>query len=139
MQIPHSDTAWCGVVDPDTFTVMEADPLSPPTWLHTTPTTVVITLGVGQHGDVIFGNVCLGGGTGALTLGYWSNKNGQKIETAADFTLLTSLNLRTATGGNQDFTGNLAQNKTTLNTFLLGANATNMANMLSAQLAAMEL
>ena len=139
MQIPHSDTPWCGVVDPDTFTVMEANPVSPPTWLHTTPTTVVITLGVGQHGDVIFGNVCLGGGTGALTLGFWSNKNGQKIETAADFTLLTSLNLRTATGGNQDFTGSLAQNKTTLNSFLLGANATNMANMLSAQLAAMEL
>jgi hypothetical protein len=138
MQIPHSDTPWCGVVDPDTFTVMEADPLNPPTWLHTTPTTVVITLGVGQHGDVIFGNVCLGAG-GGLTLGYWSNKNGQKLENAADFTALTALNLRTATGANQDFTGSLAQNKTTLNSFLLGANATNMANMLSAQLAAMTL
>ncbi|MEO7724793.1 MAG: hypothetical protein ABIU29_08930 [Chthoniobacterales bacterium] len=47
--------------------------------------------------------------------------------------------MRTANGTDQNFTGSLAQNKTTLNTFLLGANATNMANMLSAQLAAMEL
>jgi hypothetical protein len=138
MQIPHSDTPWCGVVDPDTFTVMEADPLATPTWLHTTATTVVITLGVGQHGDVLFGNVCLGAG-GGLTLGYWSNKNGQKLENAADFTALTALNLRTATGANQDFGTNLATNKNTLNSFLLGANATNMANMLSAQLAAMTL
>lgn len=139
MQIPHSDTPWCGTVDPDTFTVMEADAQMPPTWLHTTATTVVITVGPGEHGDVLFGNVCLGGGTGALTLGFWSNKNGQALENAADFTALTALNLRTATGANQDFTGALAANKTALNTFLLGANATNMANMLSAQLAAMKL
>jgi hypothetical protein len=118
---------------------MEADPLSPPTWLHTTPTTAVITLGVGQHGDVIFGNVCLGAG-GGLTLGFWSNKNGQKLENAADFTALTALNLRTATGANQDFTSpTLKTNQANLNTFLLGATATNMANMLSAQLAAMTL
>jgi hypothetical protein len=118
--------------------VTEEDALAPPTWLHTTPTMVEITLAAGQHGDVIFGNVCLGAG-GGLTLGFWSNKNGQKLENVADFTLLTSLNLKTANGSNQDFTGSLAQNKTTLNTFLLGATATNMANMLSAQLAAMEL
>jgi hypothetical protein len=99
---------------------------------------VTITLTAGQHGDVIFGNACLGAG-GGLTLGFWSNKNGQKLENAADFTALTALNLRTATGANQDFTGSLAANKTTLNTFLLGATATNMANMLSAQLAAMTL
>jgi hypothetical protein len=47
--------------------------------------------------------------------------------------------LRSATGGNVDFNGALAANKTALNSFLLGANATNMANMLSAQLTAMEL
>jgi hypothetical protein len=139
MQIPHTTTPWCAEVDPDTFTVMEADPLALPAWLHTTPTTVVITLGVGQHGDVIFGNVCLGAG-GGLTLGFWSNKNGQKLENAADFTALTALNLRTATGANQDFTSpTLKTNQTNLNTFLLGATATNMANMLSAQLAAMTL
>lgn len=139
MQLPHTDTPWCATLDPDTFTVMETQTAPPPTWLHTTSSTVVITVGAGEHGDVLFGNVCLGGGTGALTLGFWSNKNGQALETAADFTALTALNLRTATGANQDFTGSLAANKTALNTFLLGANATNMANMLSAQLAAMKL
>ena len=138
MQIPHTTTPWCAEVDPDTFNVTEADALALPTWLHTTPTVVTITLTAGQHGDVIFGNACLGAG-GGLTLGFWSNKNGQKLENAADFTALTALNLRTATGANQDFTGSLAANKTTLNTFLLGATATNMANMLSAQLAAMTL
>ncbi len=139
VQIPHTDTPWCADVDPDFFHVMEADTVPPPTWLHTTPTSVDITLIAGENGEVDFGNVCIGGGTGALTLGYWSNKNGQKVETASDFALLTGLNLRTANGGNQDFTGTLAQNKTDLNTYLLSANATNMANMLSAQLAAMEL
>ncbi len=139
MQIPHTTTPWCGTVDPDTFTVMEADVQMPPTWIHTTATTVVTTVVAGQQGEVLFGNVCLGGGTGALTLGFWSNKNGLALETAADFTALTALNLRMANGNNQDFTGSLAANKTALNTFLLGANATNMANMLSAQLAAMKL
>jgi len=139
MQVPHTDTRWCSVVDPDTFHVTELDALSPPTWLHTTDPVVTITVAAGENGEVDFGNVCLGGGTGALTLGFWSNKNGQNLETAADFTALTLLCLRTAAGGDQDFNGTLAANKTALNTFLLGANATNMANMLSAQLAAMKL
>ncbi len=138
VQIPHSDTPWCGTVDPDTFHAMEADTVGTPLWLHTTPTLVEMTVAAGQHGDVLFGNACLGAG-GGLTLGFWSNKNGQSLETAPDFTLLTNVNLKTATGVNQDFTGSFAANKTALNAFLLGANATNMANMLSAQLAAMEL
>jgi hypothetical protein len=139
VQIPHTTTPWCGTVDPDTFTAMEADPLNPPTWLHTTPTSVVLTVKAGEQGDIIFGNVCLGAG-GGLTLGFWSNKNGQKLENAADFTALTALHLRTATGADQDFTSpTLKTNQANLNTFLLGATATNMANMLSAQLAAMTL
>jgi hypothetical protein len=85
-----------------------------------------------------FGNVCLRGG-GGLTLGFWSNKNGQALEIAADFTMLTVLNLRNANGSNRDFTDTLAHNKSALNTWLLSASATNMAYMLSAQLAAMEL
>jgi hypothetical protein len=139
MQVPHTDTPWCSVVDPDTFHVTEADALAPPTWLHTTDPVVSITIVAGQNGEVDFGNVCLGGGTGALTLGFWSNKNGQNLEIAADFTALNGLCLRTALGGDQDFLGSLGANKTALNAFLLGANATNMANMLSAQLAAMKL
>jgi len=92
----------------------------------------------GSTSGVDFGNVCLGGG-GGLTLGFWSNKNGQALEIASDFTLLTSLNLRNANGSPRDFTDTLAKNKTALSQWLLAATATNMANMLSAQLAAMEL
>jgi hypothetical protein len=107
-------------------------------WIHTTPTQQDVTLQAGDHTTVQFGNVCLGAGK-ALTLGFWSNKNGQSLELAADFTLLNSLNLVNANGTPKDFLGALAQNKDALNVWLLGADATNMAYMLSAQLATMEL
>lgn len=93
-------------------------------------------------GDIVnglnFGNICVGAG-GGHTLGFWSNKNGQATMNdggtlAPELALLSGLNLRTAAGG--DF------NPTTyaqFRTWLLNATATNMAYMLSAQLAAMEL
>jgi hypothetical protein len=85
-----------------------------------------------------FGNVCLGAG-GGLTLGFWSNKNGQNImkgtdNFASDLAFLRSLNLRNADGSNFDPT-----TYDQFRTWLLGASATNMAYMLSAQLVAMEL
>jgi hypothetical protein len=82
---------------------------------------------------VYFGNVCLGAG-GGLTLGFWSNKNGQALFGSDDLALMVSLNLRNANGSAFD-PGNYAAFKT----WLLSATATNMAYMLSAQLAAMEL
>lgn len=84
---------------------------------------------------IYFGNVC-SRTPGGLTLGFWSNKNGQALETAADFTALTALNLRNANGSDRDFVAALNPNKSALNSWLLSATATNMANMLSAQLAA---
>jgi hypothetical protein len=85
-----------------------------------------------------FGNVCLGAG-GGHTLGFWSNKNGQAImkngdNFAAALAFLSSLNLRKADGSNFD-----PSSYTDFRTWLLNASATNMAYMLSAQLAAMEL
>ena len=80
-----------------------------------------------------FGNVCVGAG-GGLTMGFWSNKNGQALITAGDLTMLTGLNLRNANGSNFD-----PATKDLYRTWLLNANATNMAYMLSAQLSAMEL
>jgi len=143
----ESTTSWCGLVDEDSYRVVEGDIAN---WIHTgvavngvpftgtgSPAAVYpVTLPPDQ--TVEFGNVCLGAG-GGLTLGFWSNKNGQALETAADFTFLNGLCLRNANGTDQNFTGNLAQNKTALHDWLLGANANNMANMLSAQLTAMEL
>src|SRR5262249_27145014 len=77
-----------------------------------------------------FANMHLGQNQG-LTIGYYSNKNGQKTITADDLTYLRSLNLRNADGSVFDPT-TAAQ----VSAYLLGANATNMANMLSAQLIA---
>jgi hypothetical protein len=131
------ETPRCVVVDPGTYAVIEGTPIEL-NWVHTTPTEVDVDVAANDTANVSFGNVCLGPG-GGLTLGFWSNKNGQKLESTGDFTLLTGLCLRNATGGNQDFTASLANNKTALNTWLLNATATNMAYMLSAQLAAMEL
>lgn len=85
----------------------------------------------------LFGNVKLGAG-GGLTLGYWSNKNGQATMDsggmAGELAMLTALNLRTANGDPFDPDGYDA-----FRTWILDASATNMAYMLSAQLAAMEL
>jgi hypothetical protein len=92
----------------------------------------------GTTSGVNFGNVCLGAG-GGLTLGFWSNKNGQKLVTSSDLALLTSLNLiqpKTSLPHWQAFD---PATKSQVATWLLNANATNMAYMLSAQLAAMEL
>jgi hypothetical protein len=144
----ESTTSWCGLVDEDSYRVAEGDIAN---WVHTgVAVNGVPFTGTGSPSEVYpvtlppdqtleFGNVCLGAG-GGLTLGFWSNKNGQKIETAGDFAMLTNLCLRNATGGNQDFnTGTLDQKKAALNTWLLGGTAVNMAYMLSVQLAAMEL
>ena len=114
-----------------------------------TSTTIVgsITLSqCNQNAEVDFGNFCTVP-SGGLTLGYWSNKNGNKVltgNTAGTGTTLlgavTSLLnspcgggavLRNANGTIHTFTGTYAD----LKTWLLGANATNMAYTLSAQTA----
>lgn len=84
---------------------------------------------------IYFGNVCLGAG-GGRTLGFWSNKNGSAVLSADPswMSFLVGLNLRNASGANYD-----PSSYTTFRSWLLSATATNMAYMLSAQLAAMEL
>jgi hypothetical protein len=125
------------VVDPDTYTVSEFMPLQN-NWVATTPSPQVVTVGPAEDKTVTFGNVCLGGG-GGHTLGFWSNKNGQAQMNdggtmAPELAMLSALNLRNADGSNFD-----PANYNSFRTWILGATATNMANMLSAQLAAMEL
>jgi hypothetical protein len=96
----------------------------------------IYTVNLGDTGNVSginFGNVCIGAG-GGLTLGFWSNKNGQKLFGSDDLALMVSLNLRNANGSNFD-----PSSYTAFRNWLLNAKATNMAYMLSAQLAAMEL
>ncbi len=98
----------------------------------------VVHTDTGSTSGLDFGNVCLGAG-GGLTLGFWSNKNGQATMNdggtlAPELAMLSALNLRNADGGNFDPTAYAA-----FRTWILKATATNMAYMLSAQLAAMEL
>jgi hypothetical protein len=125
------------VLDPDDYTITEFAPIEP-NWVGTTANPVLITLAANDNATVEFGNVCLGGG-GGHTLGFWSNKNGQATmndggSLAQELALLSGLNLRNANGSNFD-PGNYSQ----FRNWLLGASATNMAYMLSAQLSAMAL
>jgi hypothetical protein len=135
---------------PDTYYVTEATPVQT-NWFHTASilcgiatdasscvdqqnaATVTVPLVVSDDKLVLFGNVCVGAG-GGLTLGFWSNKNGQALFGADDLALMVSLNLRNANGTNFD-----PASYTAFRSWILAATATNMANMLSAQLAAMEL
>jgi hypothetical protein len=148
VQIPVTTTPWCGTVDPDTYTATEGTPIET-NWVHTTPQVANITLVAGQSGEIDFGNVCLGAG-GGLTLGFWSNRNGQGLETGGDFCFLNSLNLVKGNNGAvydpivntncpNPTTQQVSAARTSFSSWLTSASATNMAYMLSAQLAAMEL
>jgi hypothetical protein len=122
---------------PGNYTVSEYMPVQSG-WFATTPTSFSFALPVNGSESVVFGNLCLGAG-GGKTLGFWSNKNGQATmndggSTLSELALLTEKNLRNANGSNF--------NPTTYSgfrTWILSATATNMANMLSAQYAAMVL
>ncbi|HSE17622.1 MAG TPA: hypothetical protein VLB46_11255 [Pyrinomonadaceae bacterium] len=136
-QATQLTTAGCAVwttLDPafNPYTITEGTPVEL-NWFHSTPISQTVTVVGGQREDVVFGNYCKVP-SGGLTLGFWSNKNGQALINAGDLLALRNLCLRNADGSNFDPTTN-AQVKS----FLLGANATNMANMLSAQLTAMTL
>ena len=120
-------------VDPGTFDVTEGDPVET-NWLHTTANPVTVEIAAGGSASVEFGNVCLGAG-GGKTLGFWSNKNGQATMTAggmaSQLAALSALSLRDADGTDFDPAAYAS-----FRTWLLSANATNMAYMLSAQLSA---
>ncbi len=107
--------------------------LSSPTALALNQIGVDITESSPTTQSVHFGNVCLGKG-GGRTLGFWSNKNGQALLTPQVLAELRALNLKNASGGDFDPTTNAELRK-----WLLDGNATNMAYMLSVQMAAMHL
>jgi len=136
-------TTWDPLIPDNDYFVTEGTPIEG-NWVHST------TIYLGHDGSpqnpagplevfanetttVAFGNYCTKPSKGK-TLGFWSNKNGQALVGADDLALLASLNLRNADGSNFDPT-TYAQ----LRAWLLAGTATNMAYMLSVQLAAMEL
>ncbi|MEJ7929902.1 hypothetical protein WG922_07950 [Ramlibacter sp. AN1015] len=86
---------------------------------------------------VDFANVCTGAGNSqARTIGYWMNKG--LATTHANQDALRALNLRTDSGALLYAAGETLS-ADALKTWLQGARAKNMAYMLSAQLAAMQL
>lgn len=120
---------------PGNYTVREIMPCA--IWVNTTPTSCTFT-DMTCPKTCEFSNVCLGNG-GGHTIGYWSNKNGCSAigdngSSAPELAMLSALNLRTSSGGNFN-----PSTISSLQSWFLGANSTNMAYMLSAQLAAMEL
>ncbi|MCC8362082.1 hypothetical protein LK996_03190 [Lysobacter sp. A6] len=97
-----------------------------------------LTVVAGQTTNIAFGNYCTIP-SGGHTLGFWSNKNGQAQlndggSMASEFAILAALNLRNANGSAFDPTAYAG-----FRTWLLNGTATNMAYMLSVQLAAMRL
>ena len=149
---------------PGTYTVAEVQPATPTPWFQTgnllaaaagtggatntiankVYTVVLPALPVPETESIAqpnldFGNACTVTVTstpGGKTKGFWRNKNGQKLLTAGDFSELTALNLVNQNGSARNFTGSLATNKSDLKAWLEDSTATNMAYMLSAQMAA---
>lgn len=118
-----------------TYDVCEVIPELSPVWIPTTPTSIAgIAVPPDSTGND-FGNVCLGPG-GGKTLGYWSNKNGANVmSSGGGLAIVNALPLVDGAGAYvPDFATHGA-----FRTWILGASATNMAYMLSAQLAAMKL
>ena len=128
---------------PGTYVITEGT--ADGTWTGTTNTSTITIDHCGQQGTAVFGNYCTVP-SGGLTLGFWSNKNGNKLLTGntagtgttllpAVVTLLNSCQLVNANGTIHTFTNSYSA----FRTWLLGATATNMAYMLSAQLTALKL
>jgi hypothetical protein len=125
-----------------------------PNWQITSATNIqTISYAAGSSGTATFQlvvidkatgcrNTCtvtVGIGSGGATPGFWGNKNGLALLTAADFTALNNECLRNGSGGNQDFTGSLSNQKSAFDTWLANRNAVNMAYQFSAHLAAFTL
>jgi hypothetical protein len=132
-------------VAPDTYTVTEGTPVQT-NWMRTTANPLVVGLAAGMDTTVAFGNLCLGPG-GGLTLGFWSNKNGQATIVAGDFTgagATYGLNAQpffanTWFAAGTGFGATLTTQKSNLRSWLLNGNAVDMRYMLSVQAAAMML
>jgi hypothetical protein len=126
-------TAFQQLVAWGEYTVLEYSP-NESNWVHSTPTLVDVTVGP-NDAYAEFGNYCTRA-SGGLTLGFWSNKNGGARLSANSNLILNqvlALNLRKANGA---LLGSVSLS--VFQKFLTDASATNMANMLSAQLAAMK-
>jgi hypothetical protein len=110
--------------------------------VNTAPTAAQVSVTSEQCSPVVnFGNVCTSAPANGFTLGFWSNPNGKTVLTADDpgwRLLLNGCNLWKADGSpyTVPLNGTPGTAYSNFRSWLLGAKAVNMANMLSAQLAA---
>jgi hypothetical protein len=140
-QTAYTDSSGsvCVNVLAGTYTITEVAPSTG--WANTTSMTRTVTID-STHCSVAcsFGNYCFNPPANGLTLGFWSNKNGAKIlntpANAGWIAVLNSLSLRNPDGSLRQFPANQATATTQLQDWLLKGSATNMASMLSVQLAA---
>jgi hypothetical protein len=128
-------------LDYGTYSVQEVVPAS---WVKTASRgaavtgTVTAASGLNSTGND-FDNAHIGAQGNPRGKGYWTN-NGNASITAGDITVLNTLNLRDMNGKIVTFWAtSIATARTQVADFLSGASSTNPANMLSAQLVAMEL
>jgi hypothetical protein len=135
-----ADGTYCFTLTPDvnpagTYTVTEVPPDA--SWVPSTDAECAVEVDYsGAECSAIcdFGNYCLVP-SGGRTLGYWSNKNGQAtFNTIGGLNIVNACCLSNATSAQAAFASYAA-----FRTWLLKAAATNMAYMLSAQMAAMKL
>ncbi|MBO3841593.1 MAG: hypothetical protein FGF48_04170 [Candidatus Brockarchaeota archaeon] len=109
-------------------------------WASTTPQAVTLTVEQGETIINDFGIVRIGCYGGGHTVGFWSSKNGEdqiKDNPGGEYmelSLLSGFNLRTRDGGFFE-----PKSYSELRNWLISADATNMAYMLSTKLAAMVL
>jgi hypothetical protein len=130
---------YCFDVLPGMYTVTESLPNTK--WASTTATSGGVSVSSGAcHPGPNFGVVCTQPPTNGLTVGFWSNKNGQNILQAHDSawrTLLNGCNLRNPDGSSYQVPGGTFSTAYgNFHTYLTSISASNMANMLSVQLAA---
>ena len=114
-------------------------------WVGTTAPSCTVVIDSGHcTATCEFGNYCFRAPSNGFTLGFWSNKNGQAILSLNDASspswreVVNGLNLRNANGTffTVPTTGSFNAAYSGFRSWLLNATATNMAYMLSAQLAA---
>lgn len=119
----------------DAYSVNENMPTQT-NWYRTTLPLGPVTGTVGTSDiTILFGNVCTGAG-GGKTLGYWSNKNGGAVLSKNGNAILNAVLALPLRKANGDLLGSVSL--ANFQKWLLDGNATNMAYMLSVQLAAMK-
>jgi hypothetical protein len=106
-------------------------------WTQTSGNADYLPLTANQTDNL--GNIQLRKTGTAQNNGYWANHGSSSI-TQSDINTLNTFSLRNADGSRYTITGNsLATEQQNLASFLSGASAANMANLLSAQLIALKL